>query len=194
MSSPRSDEELLPAVAGSRYERRSHGVSGAIRLHQLRLFCRLPVVDQLVDSLAGLGRRRVTTCSGRAPSPRFTSVASESCSLLRPLIVEPVFEVAAVDSPLAPELDSREGAVTELGGDDKRRYAHVFADIGDRKPLLGRVDGDSPHLASCTRSSTPSKGLAPPEPCSGMRSSRPMLLITSTWTGPRSIRPSAQLR
>ena len=168
------------AAAGSRYGRRWHGVSGAIRLHQLRLVCRLPVVDQLVDSLTGLGHRRVTTCSGRAPSPRFTSVASELCSLLRPLIVEPVFEVAAVDSPLAPELDSREGAVTELGGDDKRRYAHVFADIGDRQPLLGRVDGDSPHLASCTRSSTRSKGLAPPEPCSGMRSS-PSMLLTMGW-------------
>ncbi len=59
--SPHSEEELLPAVAGSRYGRRWHGVSGAIRLHQLRLFSRLPVVDQLADSLAGLGRRRVTT-------------------------------------------------------------------------------------------------------------------------------------
>lgn len=150
------------------------------RLHQLRLLCRLPVVDQLVDSLAGLGRRRVTTCSGRAPSPRFTSVASELCSLLRPLIVEPVFEVAAVDSPLAPELDSREGAVTELGGDDKRRYAHVFADIGDRQPLLGRVDGNSPHLAISTRSCRPSKGPTPADPRPGMRSS-PSMLLTMGW-------------
>ena len=159
-------------MAGSRHGRRSHGISGAIRLHQLRLFYRFTVVDQLVDSIAGLGRRRVTTCSGRAPSPRSTTVASELCSLLRPLIVEPVFEVAAVDSPLAPELDSREGAVTELGGDDKRRYAHVFADIGDRQPLLGRVDGNSPHLAICTRSCRPSKGPTPADPRPGMRSPR----------------------